>query len=163
EANRRRPGRRRGGRAADGGGAAAGGPRGEGPCGEEGRDVTRLLALWLALAAGAKPDADKTGPLGHLGDHKSNVLAVAVSKDGKAGWSLDEDGKRVQWDLGKRKEAAAPDLKIGRPLTAAFSADGAKLAIGLDGKIAIHDVATGKEVNRLTVIKGLGYRSLGLS
>jgi WD40 repeat protein len=83
--------------------------------------------------------------------HKKNVTALAFSPDGNLLASVGVDrGLRV-WDsaTGKRQWQVEYPAESARMITVAFSPDGEFLAVGAEGAVEVHEVASGERVAQL--------------
>lgn len=78
--------------------------------------------------------------------HRSPVVAVALSADGKRAATASQDGTARLWDVEKIQENAVLPLDAGMVLAAAFSPDGKLLATGhSNGKVAVWNAAEGEK------------------
>jgi hypothetical protein len=105
------------------------------------------------------PARPSTPPQGdrprRLYSHDGEVLAVAITPDGKTGLSSGREGKVRRWEMAAAKELPALAGQEGGTFALAVSPDGRQLAsAGAEGRVRLWDLAAGREVGSLVGHKG---------
>ena len=105
-------------------------------------------------------------PAATLEAHTDNILALALSRDGKLLATGSADTTVKIWDVATRKETAKLEGHTNHVLALAFNPDGAQLATGgADKELKVWDVRTKEQLiqlgNKSTAITGLTWTADG--
>jgi WD40 repeat protein len=120
------------------------------------------IRLWdMAAGAELRPLTNLGGPANQIAYSPDGTLLAVAG---------DVNGALVRvWNVATRRPLLTPDLSgVAKAWSVAFSPDGKTLAAGMEpGEVWLWDVATGKEVARLTgmgdVVRWLGFHPDGQS
>jgi len=126
----------------------------------------RMLAAAAILIGGASvASAQKTPPDVTIEAHKSSILFLAFSPDGKRLASAGDDGFVKVWDVAEKKELFAFKDTTNNQNQVRFTPDGKQLVtIGANNDLRVYSLETGKKVVFIPVkeVSG-GARCIDLS